>query len=214
MPQATDQPKPRVDVVTLSIPRLVTERCIGSFLEHWTDRDDYFVRWIFHQDQYPGLEDKWEDNWQAALRVSRRFDESQMQAKNTNVGLGKAYRWAFRQVQAPMLLIVEDDWLWQKDWRLADVNAAANDAFSFCEQRWMVGGTSPSFWRRYVLNMLLDNYPTEEPVREIAFKRILARKHHYRHGNWGDVPKGCCREIGHEVLKEMGFTENFAGRKL
>ena len=77
-----------IDVLTTSIPRLMTSRSIGQFLDAFEDRDDYRLRWLFHLDQFPYLEAAWDESLRDALTMIPRFDDALVMASRSNVGFG------------------------------------------------------------------------------------------------------------------------------
>ncbi|NQU12087.1 hypothetical protein HQ590_14930, partial [bacterium] len=140
----------KIDLVSLALPRLTTQLCIQSFLRSWADRDRFHVRWIFHLDQYAGMEHNYLENLQMAAGLAGEFDESLLLTTKHNLGYGGSYARAFGLVEHDVLN-VEDDFLWLRpnSWRLADVIRAtgSRDGFSFQHQNVRFGGTTPAFWR-------------------------------------------------------------------
>jgi len=204
----------QVDVVSLAIPRLLTERCIDSFLTSWADRDQYHVRWIFHLDQYKGLEGNYTENMEMAARLAPRFDDAILLSTKTNVGYGRAYGRALRQVRHDVLN-VEDDFFWIAPWSLAAVIKATGQADGrafFHKQRFPIGTTSPAFWRRHVVEAILERFGSLRDVRdEVAFKKYLGPVMGFRYGAQAGVPGDLWRHVGRDTLDDLGYTENFLG---
>ena len=96
------------------------------------------------------------------------------------------------------VLWIEDDWKWIKPFRLADVEAAARDGFNFHRGGVRVGATSPTFWKRHLIEYLLERYPSPpRKASELQFKRILHRGGGFRNNmHLGSIPKGATVDVG------------------
>ena len=157
------------------MPRLLTEKCIGSFLDHFTDRKDYNLRWIFHLDQYPvpGLEMNWEENMRQAVAMSGLFDTALLMGNQTNQSYGGSVYRVMREVNHPVLWI-EDDKLWKCGFSLAVIRKKVKDAGadSYCFSHQIAPGTTaPTFHEQGVIDKMLSNYP--EPHWSICEKDLL-----------------------------------------
>jgi len=154
---------PWIDVGTTSTPVLLTERCIPSFLKHFTDRSEYRLRWIYHLDQYPlpGLEQFWEENLQQAVRVSKLFDDALLMASRVNQSYGTSCCRVMSYAENPYFHI-EDDKEWIKDFSLKDIKErmqrANADAFNF-HHKGLTGSTAPNYSNLGVVQKLLENAP-------------------------------------------------------
>lgn len=206
-----------LDVGTTALPRLLTVRGIGSFLDRFSDRHKYCLRWIFHLDYMDFLRDNWIDNLAQATALSVRFNDALILVSTTNQGFGGSMLNVLRHARNDMLWI-EDDKLWVKSFRMARVQRACRDAFNFGRTGTRVGCTTPSFWRLHVVEYLRDWLAKQANIRRITERRI---KHalHFEAGfqsnqNHAGLPIDPSRDMGKQQLYDAGFKKDFFGVKL
>ncbi len=198
-----------VDVGTTIIPRSLTEKGIGSFMD-CMDHTGYRLRWVVHLDSVPGLEHHWDENVRQIEQLSHRFDEVVVMKSHENQGYGVAVHKVMSELNYDTLWI-EDDWQWRYTFKLADVKANAQDGFYFWRPHVRMGNTGPSFWRFYVIEYLLSHWP--ENPSELAFKRVLRGVFRNNNKHIG-IPKRTCLDIGREVMANEGFDRNLQGKDL
>jgi len=213
--------KPWIDIATMAVPRLLTERCVSSFLSHFSDKADYRLRWIFHLDQYPypGLEVNWEENMKQAITMSNVFDDALIMGSRVNQSYGESVCRVMQEVIHPVFLL-EDDKLWIRDFSLRDVRQliAAEKADSYNFYQWAVpGSTSPTFFERDVIKVLLENAPTpRREFTELDFIRIAEGKIRTIHLAEKDIGKKLDRrtfedsywiDAGNYVTKQLGVKK-------
>lgn len=159
-----------IDVGTTAIPRLLTERCIGSFLDRFEDRNDYRLRWIFHLTRYyvPNFDKFWAENLKMAVDLSERFDDVVILGNRKWTSYGRAFWNVIEQCQNDLLLI-EDDKLWHKPFRLREIEAAAADimVFSFPRCKLPLPGpvpftTAPAFHHYHAVQWWREHYPADK----------------------------------------------------
>ena len=153
----------RLDIVTLALPRLVTEIGIGSLLDTVSTRG-LNVRWIFHLDVVP---DAWsrnnlQENVRQAERVAARFSRAEVHVARRNRGYAGAVQFGFERFlagDADWCLWAEDDWLWVRRFRLRRVidaiAASGADYANLIHRHSRVGSTQPSLWSRPMAKALL-----------------------------------------------------------
>ncbi len=167
----TTDNRPYIDVATPALPRMLTESCIGSFLDKWEDRADFHVRWIFHLGLYheADFNKQWQANCDMARRVADRFDESVLLLNNFWTPYGVAVWNVLEQVQNDVLWI-EDDKLWHKSFRLQSFCDAGVEIAVFTKikrpPRTVVSehygiSTAPSFYSYRVAGWWRQNYPAD-----------------------------------------------------
>jgi len=206
--EATEDTRPWIDVCTMAIPRLSVERCLGSMLDCMQDRDDFRLRWLCHLDQYDGLEEHVEDTLRQMVGLCALFDDATILASKTNQGFGRGARHLLQLVEHDTLWI-EDDWLWTKPFCLAEVLRVTKDCYSFVTGKTVAGAMHPSFWKKHVIDYLLEHYPpTLERIHEGTIVKIL-RPFSICH----DSPSPT-KHIGLELMKDLGFTHGWNGQRL
>lgn len=229
----SDRKKPCINICSTAIPRLTTRECVVRLMDHWRDRPNWRVRWIWHLDQYPGLERHWEQNVQEAAQLVPYFEEVDLLASSLNVGYGRAHWRVWSRVPAgEHLLNLEDDFLAQQDFRLCDIveasrlrrrvygsKAAGDGLFLGGPQVCRFGGTAPAYWAGHVLPLVFAAWPSEQAMgekvpHEKPLKRHLGRKCGLRYGHQGHVPEELFRECGRQALLDLGVTTGFDGRDL
>ncbi len=152
--------KPWVDVGTMVVARLAVGRCIPSFVEHVSDRDQFRLRWICHLDQYglPGLEHLWEQQLQEIVTVAKLFDDCTIIANRSHVGYGGAFLRILREVRHP-LLYTDDDQLFTRNISISEPINSGLDYFNWHNSP--AGSTVPSYWSPRVVAFALTNFPSE-----------------------------------------------------
>ena len=205
------------DVITTAIPMLMTEKNISGFLDSMEDRDDFYLRWLFHLDQYEGLELDWESNLVEAGRMSQQFDESLLIASRINCGMGTSIRRCMLEVQSNVLWI-EDDWEWRRKFRLADFwNAVVEEGangFSFTRVGGKIGMMHPTCWGKEVVDDLLVKWPGDQGFTDQKSQRILRRGTGYKNALAPKVPRKPCHHIGSVWLLKKGYTYSHTGKRL
>jgi len=150
--------KPWLDVGTMAIARETLGRCIRSFLDHLSDRNDYRLRWICHLDQNGtgGMEDRWVSQLNEIVEASSLFDDFVLIANQTHVGYGGSFFRILREVRNG-LLYTDDDQLFDRDIRVTDAIASGFDHYNWHNGE--IAGTVPSYWTRNLVQYMLDHYP-------------------------------------------------------
>lgn len=207
-----------VCVCTTAIPRLLVERCIGSFLDCMEDRADFRLNWLVHLDHYPKLEEYHAETLQQIRNIAPRFDTNLFvfQPKK-NVGFGMAARELFDFACHYDTLWIEDDWLWERPFRLADVRARLAETgatqFSFVGVKADVGNMHPTYWTEPQVRYVAEHFP--EPLSAVCEGSIVAV---CKQGGFtlcsSPAINGCCRHIGNEQLIALGHTHNHVGQRL
>lgn len=196
-----------LDVTTTAIPRLCTKACIGSFLKA-VDVRPYKLRWIFHLDRYPGLEQYFEANKAQAEELAEQFDDFVLLEADTQRGYSDSLREVWSRTKNHVLHI-EDDWIWDRPVRMADVMAVAKDGYAFMHRRARAGVTGPSLWKRHMIEAVLAAWPANRPVTE-NWLRIFC---HYRmlfrnSSEWAGGVVRPCKDVGRRVMKHFGYQQN------
>ncbi len=171
-----------VDIGTTAIPRLLTEKCIGSFLDKFQDRADYRLRWIFHLTRYyvPNFDKDWAANLKQATDLSERFDDVVILGNRKWTSYGRAVWNTLERVENDVFW-VEDDKLWHKPFCLKDIVAKDSDivVFSFPNQTTPppepVGFTTgPAFHRIHAAKWWRENYPVDrDRIAERTFSKMF-----------------------------------------
>jgi len=150
------------DVMTTSIPRLMTVENMTQFLSAMQDRDSYHLRWLYHLDQYDKLEHNFDENLKQAKQMAKQFDEAHIFSSRKNLGFGGSVKRLMKKTKYDVLWI-EDDYSWKRKFRLSDILAAMekqeSDYFSFVRQNIRTGCCSPSYWSRELIDWLLKHWP-------------------------------------------------------
>lgn len=166
--------RPMIDVCTTAIPRATTAECIGSFLQAWSDRKDFYVRWLFHLDRWitDELDRFIAPTVQQAIDVSPLFDEATIEVQTVNRGYGWSVFHLFEKSKNSVLWI-EDDKYWPTtfSFSLADILASGVDQHLF-HRGALPGNTSPAYWSRRMVRQLLARQPTD--LRKVS-ERTIAR---------------------------------------
>jgi hypothetical protein len=205
-----------LSVCTTAIPRLLVERCVGSFLDCMADRAEFRLHWKVHLDQYPGLEEYRAETRQQIQRLCSRFDTAVVLCPEKQALFGGAAKALFAESMSDTLWI-EDDWLWTRPFRLADVRARLAETgatqFSFVGVKAAVGNMHPTYWTAEQVQYIAKHFP--EPLEEVCegtISKVCGR------GGFGlcssPAINGCCRHIGNEQLIAMGHTHNHVGQPL
>lgn len=196
-----------LDVTTTAIPRLTTRACIKSFLSSM-DPGRHKLRWIFHLDRYPGLEQNFEANKAQAQEVARMFDAAVLMEAEEQQGFSGSLYEVWSKTDQHVLHI-EDDWFWHHPWKLQDVLDIARDGYSFCHRRARTGVTSPSLWKRHVIESVLAAWPKNRPINE-NWLRIFCH-HRMRYRNAKEWAGGVCRpcsDVGRNAMRHFGYQLN------
>mgnify|MGYP003148507179 CR=1 FL=1 len=211
MSEETGKKVKPINVVTSAIPRGTVGHCLKSFLNAMADRDDYYLRWICHLDKYPGMRNINESLRQIAC-VHPLFDSFCLLIPMGNVGFGMSVKLCLELTQHDTLWI-EDDWDWTgKTFRMADVEAATTDCFSFVTPDTKAGAMHPTFWRRHVLDYWLKNFPrNRQTATETTMFNLLKRRFKMDGIKLLSLDED---HIGDKVMVEMGFEHNWNGQRL
>lgn len=196
-----------LDVTTTAIPRLTTRACIKSFLSSM-DPGRHKLRWIFHLDRYPGLEQNFEANKAQAQEVAKLFDAAVLMEADEQQGFSGSLYEVWSKTDQHVLHI-EDDWFWHHPWKLQDVLDIARDGYSFCHRRARTGVTSPSLWKRHVIESVLAAWPKNRPINE-NWLRIFCH-HRMRYRNAKEWAGGVCRpcsDVGRNAMRHFGYQLN------
>jgi hypothetical protein len=136
------------------------EKCVGSFLDHLSDRDDYRLRWICHLDQYGlgGLEDLWPKQVEQIMETSLRFDDFVLILQHSHVGYGGAFLRILKEVNHGHLFYTDDDQLFHTTISLAEALAAKVDHYTWHNA--LPGSTVPSLWSGPLVLYVQQHYPS------------------------------------------------------
>lgn len=164
-----------IDIVTTAIPRApLLKLAIESFMRKFKGRTAYRVRWLFHLDQYPGLDQG--DTIEAAARLSGLFDESILIRSQHNIGFLASARKLLRLSVSPVVF-VEDDWLWRGRFILhrveSEVKKQGCHAFSFRNSSEHVGAMGCCYWNRVAINTMLEWRRPDVITTERDVKRLM-----------------------------------------
>ncbi|KKK76598.1 hypothetical protein LCGC14_2862010, partial [marine sediment metagenome] len=166
-----------IDLATTAIPRLMTYDNISSFLRCMRDRDKFYIRWLYHLDQYKGLESDWNSELIEAMLVSNKFNDSMLMADRSSRGMGNAVRRLMSEVGKNGVLWIEEDWRWIREFSLSDILKAVEDeggdSFNFCKVGGRVCGLHPTYWSYKMVRCLLDNWPGDKGFNDVIGKRIM-----------------------------------------
>lgn len=168
----------------------------------------YRVRWIFHLDQYPGLEDYFEENILQAEAVSTLFDACVLMKAEQPRGYSGSL-WEVWSRTENHVLHIEDDWMWKKPFNLQQVLDAAIDGYSFMHRRARAGSTGPSLWKRHVIQTVLAAWLKNRPVTENWLRILCHHRMKYRNASeWAGGVVRPCIDVGRSVMKNFGFKSN------
>lgn len=196
-----------IDVTTTAIPRLCTRACIGSFRKA-LHPGQHKLRWIFHLDLYPGLEQHFAENKRQAEEVAELFDDFMLIEAETHRGFSDSL-WEVWSRTKNHVLHIEDDWLWHKPVKLDDVLATAVDGYSFMHRRARAGVTGPSLWKRHMIESVLAAWPKNRPISENWLRIFCHHRMKYRNAQeWAGGAAYPCTDVGRSVMKHFGFHEN------
>lgn len=205
-----------LDVGTTAIPRLLTARCMESFLDKMIDRDKYLLRWIFHLDwiDHLAFRGNWRTNLVQAVSFSRHFDDALILASTTNQGYDGSILNALRHVRGDVLW-VEDDKIWTKPFRVESVIENSGDGFFFLGPDTRCGSTSPSFWRHRLAVFLRDWLIQCPNLRTIRERDLIQVAGHYESNRtMGDVPSRAFGDLGWQFMADAGFSRNLFGHRM
>ena len=196
-----------IDVTTTAIPRLCTKPCITSFRKSM-NAGQYRLRWIFHLDRYPGLEQYFEENKKQAEEIADMFDDFILLEAEEHQGFSGSLHEVWSKTTNHVLHI-EDDWLWLWPWKLQDVLDTALDGYCFNHRRARAGATSPTLWKRHMMDSVLAAWPKRRPINENWLRIFCYYRMRYRNaGEWAGGVCRPCRDVGRRVMKHLGFREN------
>ena len=200
-----------LDIATMAIPRLVTEECIGSLIEHM-GVGGRKLRWVVHLDQYEGMEHLHSENLEMIERVAGRFDDAVVLSSNTRLGFGRSFKRVIDEIRHDMFN-VEDDWKWCKDFEMDDVYQQSRDGFHMARPYVRTGSMQPALWKLRIVEALRDNYPQPiDRATEVKFKRLLYQEWKFKNQQaMGPVPRFTHFDIGRRKMAKMGFEENHVG---
>jgi len=212
--------KKKIDIASPSLPRLMTFRNVSGLLSCIEDRDDFHIRWLFHLDQYPGLEEDWEASLIDACKAVPLFDDALLFASKTNVGYGGVIHRLMSEVEQDVLW-VEDDWEWNGYFKLGDIQKAIADegayGFNFSFRREKIGAMRPAYWTHPMVQYLLSRWPASSlGMTEKKIKRRIMRGGKFINARGASlmIPKSICREVGGAYMLAHGITCNHAGTVL
>ncbi len=207
-----------IDLATTAIPRLMTYDNISSFLRCMKDRDKFHIRWLYHLDQYKGLESDWESELIEATLLSRKFDDSTLMADRSSKGMGNAVRRLMSEVRPNGVMWIEEDWRWIKEFSLTDIFKAVEDeegdSFNFCRVGGRIAGLHPTYWSYKMVQCLLENWPGDKHFTDVRGKRVMKAKGIWKYAHGKHIPRGLCQHVGSNYLMERGFTHSHTGVKL
>jgi hypothetical protein len=197
---------------------------ITGFVARFRDRQAFHIRWLFHLDQYSGLESNFNQNLRQALVVSEQFDEFELYVSRINRGFEGTLK-KMMGVVCRDVLWIEDDWRWNHDFWLGQIIKTVReqraDGFDFSNQRQRVGSVCPSFWTLNKVCFLRDNWP--QPTKYGGRDRVsftdfelksVFRKTSFRHARVPAIPRRLCTEVGAHWFRSRGHKENHAGQNL
>ena len=209
-----------LDVATTSIPMLMTYDNISSFLNAIEDRDDFYLRWLYHLDQYKGLESDWEDTMMQAVKVSEKFDEALLFATRQNIGFGGSVLRLMKEVKRDVFWI-EDDWNWPGSFKIYDViDTIEKDnatSFNFQRRHERIGALCPTYWSFKMVRHFVKSWSGRKKLSQSLAKKIMWNRKFKSAGMEGGplqerIPKGVCIHLGNDYLKAKGYKCNHAGR--
>lgn len=164
-----------IDIVTTAIPRPLLRPAIMSFMRSFIGSRHYRIRWLFHLDQYPGLEDQQNSVMREAVELSDLFAESILIKSHENVGFIEANRKLLGLSKNPVVF-VEDDWYWRGRFMLrrieSELKRQGRHAFSFRNPYEYIGAMGCCYWTRQTVNVLVgwqrqDLINTERDVKRL-----------------------------------------------
>ena len=164
-----------IDIVTTAIPRPLLRLAIESFFKAFVHSREYHVRWLFHLDQYPGLETEQCATMQEAAELTKFFDESILLRSKKNIGFIASSLKLLKLSNHPVIF-VEDDWYWRGRFLLhrieREIKRQGRHAFSFRNQFEHVGAMGCCYWTREAVDALIswrrpDIIETERDVKRL-----------------------------------------------
>ena len=199
--------RPWLDVVSTGIPRLTTERCIRSWLNNFTDRDKFQLRWLFHLDVFPRLAQHADQNMTMAETVAPLFDQAVTLRTQPGRGYGNALHTMLRHCRHDVLWI-EDDKLWHAPFTVGDL---IGDKPKFwpgsVDRHWPVSlpfATSPGYWPMNYWQWLLENFPDKpEQVTESALMGLCELMG--KSGDFVSEQGSYWEDVGHAAARELSF---------
>lgn len=172
--KANEKLEKKLDIVTTAIPRPLLRAAITSFLTTFIHSNDYDLRWLFHLDQYPGLEEFQGSVFAEAAELSTLFDEAVLIRSNTNVGFIESVAKLVKLSKNP-IVFVEDDWTWKGKLMMHrtqnEVQSRGKAGYNFRSAREYVGAMGCSFWTRRTVETFLSI--RHAVVLEADVKRIF-----------------------------------------
>ncbi len=197
----SEDTRPWIDIGTLSIARLMVTEGMTSFLDHFEDRADFRLRWIYHLDTYPweGLESHFTATLAQAGEMAQHFDDALVMASWGHSGFGGSLLRVLREVRNPFMSI-EDDFRWIRDFRLGDIIARQEDYVNF--KGTPCGSISPSYWSPRMVGFMRTHFP--EPAQHVTARDLMRICRGEPSLKWTEYTKKERNQMRHQHFEHLG----------
>ena len=173
--------KPKLNFVTLMVPRPNVEELLASWAKHCVDRKDYEWHWIVHIDSIPILEQvfPYQQAHDLAEKLGRRyFDGYTIMLAKENKGHSQSFINCMAKVRYDYFYM-EDDKLFIRDFDVGDYIRNGAHQFNLQDIKGKVGHTSSGFCRKELAMKMVELWPPEGAAKVQDVEHFYKRRFQY-----------------------------------